>query len=135
MRILISFDIDGTLEVGDPPGPVTLDMVRRARESGCIIGTGSDRTLSVQQELMDRNHIQIDFVSLKHRLTEVKDAFEVERYYHIGDTELDRQFALRAGFDFLWMESAASEPWLNRAKLSELASDGLDLNPEDQSKR
>ena len=112
MKILISFDIDGTLEVGDPPGPVTLDMVRRARESGCIIGTGSDRTLSVQQELMDRNNIRMDFASLKHRLSEVKAAFEVERYYHIGDTELDRQFALSAGFDFLWMQSAANEPWL-----------------------
>jgi hypothetical protein len=96
-KILISFDIDGTLEVGDPPGPVTLEMVRRAREFGCIIGIGSDRTLSVQRE---------------HKLSDVKAAFEVERYYHIGDTELDRQFALRAGFDFLWMKSAASEPWL-----------------------
>ena len=28
MAILISFDIDGTLEVGDPPGPLTMDMVR-----------------------------------------------------------------------------------------------------------
>jgi hypothetical protein len=111
-KILISFDIDGTLEVGDPPGPVTLEMVRRAREFGCIIGIGSDRTLSVQRELMDKNNIHMDFVSLKHKLSDVKAAFEVERYYHIGDTELDRQFALRAGFDFLWMKSAASEPWL-----------------------
>ncbi len=111
-KILISFDIDGTLEVGDPPGPVTLDMVRRARESGCIIGIGSDRTLRAQQELMDSNNIHMDFVSLKHKLTEVRAAFEVEQYYHIGDTELDRQFALRAGFDFLWMGVAASEPWL-----------------------
>ena len=112
-KILISFDIDGTLEVGDPPGPVTLEMVRRARASGCIIGTGSDRTLGVQRELMDRNNILVDFVSLKHRLSEVRETFEVERYFHIGDTELDRQFALSAGFDFLWMGSAASEPWLN----------------------
>jgi hypothetical protein len=28
--ILISFDIDGTLEGGDPPGPVPLEFVRRA---------------------------------------------------------------------------------------------------------
>ena len=112
MKILISFDIDGTLEVGDPPGPVTLDMVRRARESGCIIGTCSDRPLRAQQELMDRNNIQVDFVSLKHNMREVRTAFEVERYYHVGDSELDRHFALRAGFDFLWREAAVSEPWV-----------------------
>ncbi len=111
MRILLSFDIDGTLEVGDPPGPVTLDMVRRARECGCIIGTCSDRPLGTQQELMDRADIRIDFVSLKHKLGEVRTAFQAERYYHIGDTELDRQFAVRAGFDFLWMKAAANEPW------------------------
>ena len=28
MAILISFDIDGTLEVGDPPGPLTMAMVK-----------------------------------------------------------------------------------------------------------
>jgi len=83
---------------------------------------------------MDKNNIRIDFVSLKHKLTEVKEAFEVERYYHIGDTELDRQFALRAGFDFLWMKSAASEPWLNGGRRSEIAAEVLDLNPEDLSK-
>ena len=27
--ILVSFDIDGTLEVGDPPGPIELALVRR----------------------------------------------------------------------------------------------------------
>jgi hydroxymethylpyrimidine pyrophosphatase-like HAD family hydrolase len=112
LKVLISFDIDGTLEVGDPPGPVTLDMVRRARESGCIIGTCSDRPLSAQQELMDGHNIQVDFVSLKHKLGEVMASFEAERYYHTGDTELDQQFALRAGFDFIWMDAAASEPWV-----------------------
>jgi hypothetical protein len=29
---LISFDIDGTLEVGDPPGSLTMAMVRRAKD-------------------------------------------------------------------------------------------------------
>jgi len=91
-------------------------MVRRARESGCIIGIGSDRTLSSQQELMAQNNIHMDFVSLKHKLGDVRAAFAVERYYHIGDTELDRQFALKAGFDFLWMKNAASEPWLDSGK-------------------
>jgi len=112
LKILISFDIDGTLEVGDPPGPITLDMVRRAQELGCIIGLCSDRTMSEQQGLMDKHNIQVDFVSLKYMLREVRDTFKAERYYHTGDSELDKQFALRAGFDFIWMDAAASEPWV-----------------------
>jgi hypothetical protein len=111
LKVLISFDIDGTLEVGDPPGPVTLDMVRKAQANGCIIGICSDRPLSVQRELMSKQNIQMDFVSLKHRLGDVNGAFGAERCYHIGDTELDRQFALRAGFDFIKMDVVPSELW------------------------
>jgi hydroxymethylpyrimidine pyrophosphatase-like HAD family hydrolase len=39
LATLISFDIDGTLVVGDPPGLITLDMVRQAQASGYLIGS------------------------------------------------------------------------------------------------
>ena len=42
MAILVSFDIDGTLEVGDPPGAVTMDMIRTARKKGFLTGSCSD---------------------------------------------------------------------------------------------
>ena len=113
MAILVSFDIDGTLEVGDPPGPITMDMVRRARAHGCIIGSCSDRPLPVQQDIWDQHNIQANFVSPKQGLSEVKTRFAAEEYYHIGDTELDRQFALEAGFQFLWMHAGHAEPWLD----------------------
>ncbi len=111
MKILISFDIDGTLEVGDPPGPITLEMVRKAQESGCIIGTCSDRPLAVQKELMNNQHIHMDFASLKHMLGDVKENFTAEKYYHIGDTDIDQQFAQRAGFGFIKMDAAKTELW------------------------
>ena len=38
MQRLISFDIDGTLEVGDPPGVIPLTAVRIAREFGLKAG-------------------------------------------------------------------------------------------------
>ena len=113
LAILVSFDIDGTLEAGDPPGPITMSMVRRAREQGCIIGSSSDRPLPVQQSLWDRHNIEVSFVSSKQNLPEVKSRFPAEKYYHIGDTELDRQFALAAGFHFIWMDDGNTEPWLN----------------------
>ncbi|MDA0988916.1 MAG: hypothetical protein O2783_07335 [Chloroflexi bacterium] len=112
MRILLSFDIDGTLETGDPPGPVTLNMVRNAKEIGCIIGSASDRSITSQNEMWERNNIVVDFVANKHVLTEIKQRFEADFYLHMGDRELDRQFALEAEFEFMWMDEATAQPWI-----------------------
>ena len=112
MRILLSFDIDGTLETGDPPGPITLEMVIRAKELGCIIGSSSDRSITSQRDMWARNNIEVDFVSNKHVLIEIKNRFEADYYLHMGDRELDRQFAREAEFDFMWMDEAAGEPWI-----------------------
>jgi hypothetical protein len=43
VTIVLSFDIDGTLELGDPPGGITMEMVRRAHELGYLVGSCSDR--------------------------------------------------------------------------------------------
>ena len=115
MKILLSFDIDGTLETGDPPGPVTLDMVRRAKEAGCIIGSASDRSITAQQNMWDKHNIVVDFVSNKHVLGQIKERFEADYYLHMGDRELDRQFAREAEFEFMWMDEAATEPWIAMA--------------------
>jgi hypothetical protein len=116
LRILLSFDIDGTLETGDPPGPVTLEMVRRAKELGCIIGSASDRSVRAQQMMWDKNEIEVDFVSNKHVLIDIKERFEADWYLHMGDRNLDEQFAREAEFDFIWMDEAATEPWLAKIK-------------------
>ena len=84
MRILLSFDIDGTLETGDPPGPITLEIVIRARELGCIIGSSSDRSITSQRDMWARNNIEVDFVSNKHVLIEIKQRFEADYYLHMG---------------------------------------------------
>ncbi len=113
MAILVSFDIDGTLETGNPPGPITMNMVRKAQAHGCIVGSASDRPLPVQQAIWDRHSIEVSFVSAKQGLPDVKSRFPAEEYYHIGDTELDRQFALAAGFHFVPMDAGNTEPWIN----------------------
>jgi len=106
---VVSFDIDGTLVIGDPPGLVTLEMVRRARSLGYVIGSCSDRPIRNQQELWAAASIEVDFVSLKHRLDEVKERFPALRYVHIGDTDVDRHFARLAGFEFHHVDHLPNE--------------------------
>ncbi len=111
MAILLSFDIDGTLEVGDPPGPITIEMVRRAHESGYLVGSCSDRSLSGQRALWVKHNIPVQFVASKHQLPNVKSQIEADSYFHIGDRDTDRQVADQAGFGFWTMDVGATEPW------------------------
>ena len=112
---LISFDIDGTMFFGSPPGHITLDIVRKAKELGYLIGSASDRTISNQTDLWKEHGVEVDFVSLKHRLPELKEKFNGPKCLHIGDTEMDRYFAVQAGFDFLWIHevpNTGNHDWL-----------------------
>jgi hypothetical protein len=108
---LVSFDIDGTLEVGEPPGIVPVALVRTAKRLGYLIGSCSDRPVSYQQQMWARLGIAADFTVLKHRLTDVKARFAAAAYYHIGDTDNDDFFATAAGFRFLRAEAAAHRAW------------------------
>jgi hypothetical protein len=109
--ILVSFDIDGTLEVGQPPGIVPIALVRRAQRLGYLVGSCSDRPISYQQAMWERAQIAADFTALKHRLDDVKARFPAAAYYHIGDTELDHFFATAAGFRFLRAHPDAHRAW------------------------
>jgi hypothetical protein len=108
---LVSFDIDGTLELGEPPGIITIEMLRSVKRRGFLIGSGSDRPISYQRDLWKRLAIAADFTVLKHRLAEIKVRFHAQAYYHIGDTDLDDDMATRAGFRFLRADAAGRETW------------------------
>ena len=114
MVTVVSFDIDGTLEVGDPPGFITIPMVVSAKQRGWVIGTCSDRPLSHQRTIWERLAIVPDFTVLKHRLDDVRDRFPAHAYYHIGDTDIDEHYAIRAGFEFLRVGAAAHHTWVPR---------------------
>jgi hypothetical protein len=118
-ELLVSFDIDGTLEMGDPPGPLTAEFVRRAQKHGCLIGSGSDRTLREQSEMWALVGIVPDFVSGKHHLRRVRDQFACTRFVHIGDTEVDAHYAKQADFEFIFVLDLArrAEGWGSRPGL------------------
>lgn len=112
-RWLLSFDIDGTLEIGDPPGPVLLALVRAARSRGHVVGSSSDRTLAEQRALWAAAGIDVDFVNRKHELALVRQQFDCARFLHVGDTETDRWYATRADFEFFVAGAALNDELLS----------------------
>jgi len=103
--VLISFDIDGTMEFGHPPGPVTVDFVRSLAADGHVVGSASDRTRSDQAGLWEAAGIDVAFVGGKHHLPEVRDRYPDLRRLHIGDTHVDEHFARLADFEFCWVDA------------------------------
>jgi len=110
---LISFDIDGTLETGEPPGYITMALVRKALELGYIIGSCSDRTVSHQRQMWMEHDIAVAFTVLKHQLDQVKAEFSAEHYYHIGDTNMDRHYAELNGFAYLFPDTSVDHLWVS----------------------
>ena len=108
---LVSFDIDGTLECGQPPGVVPLALVATAQRLGYLVGSCSDRPIAYQQALWDALGIAVDFTVLKHRLFELKVRFAATAYYHVGDADADALYANDAGFRFLKADAAAHAAW------------------------
>jgi hypothetical protein len=103
--VVVSFDIDGTMEFGDPPGPVSAAVARDLVARGHVVGVASDWPRSSQQPLWSRHGIEPAFVGGKHHLHEVKARFAAARYVHVGDTEVDEHYALLAGFEFLHVDA------------------------------
>ena len=108
---LISFDIDGTLEVGDPPGRITIARVRQALELGYIVGSCSDWPVSRQQRMWTEHRIAVAFTVLKHQLDRVRAQFSAEEYYHIGDTNMDQHYAERNGFAYFYPDASVDHLW------------------------
>ncbi|MET0276088.1 MAG: HAD family hydrolase [Acidimicrobiia bacterium] len=106
-RVLVSFDIDGTMEFGDPPGPVSAAVARELVERGYIVGVASDWPRSAQQPLWSTHGLEPRFVGGKHRLHEVRAQFDADHYIHVGDTDIDERYARQAGFAFIHVNDLA----------------------------
>jgi len=109
---LISFDIDGTLETGDPPGSITIERVREALALGYIVGSCSDRPVSHQQRMWAAHGVTVAFTVLKHQLDRVRTEFSAEHYYHIGDTNMDKHYAELNGFAYFFPDGSIDHLWL-----------------------
>ena len=115
MPKLISFDIDGTLEVGDPPGCITIARVQQALDLGYIVGSCSDWPVSHQRRMWAERGIAVAFTVLKHQLDRVRAEFSADAYFHIGDTNMDKHYAERNGFVYFFPDASIDHLWLSRA--------------------
>jgi len=100
-EILVSLDIDGTMEFGEPPGPVTVAIVRRLLAAGVVVGSASDRTRGDQEDCWRACGVGVAFVGGKHHLDDVRARFAAARYVHVGDTYVDEHYAGLHGFEFV----------------------------------
>lgn len=99
--VVVSFDIDGTMEFGDPPGPIPASVARELAARDVVVGVASDWPRSNQQPLWSRHGVEVQFVGGKHHLPTVRTRFPAARYLHVGDTDIDERYAHLAGFEFL----------------------------------
>jgi hypothetical protein len=119
--LVVSFDIDGTMEFGEPPGPVTVALVQSLLAAGIVVGSASDRTRTDQQQCWTACGVGVAFVGGKHHLDDVRTRFVADRYVHVGDTHVDEHFAGLHGFEFVSVDDPAAAV----AALRALAPDGL----------
>ncbi len=111
LKRLIAFDIDNVLEVSAEPGPVTLDMVRRAKDMGYLIGSCSDIPVSQQQAMWEKHGIPVDFTVLKHRLDEIKPRFQADECYLVSPRDTG-DYSRIFGFVFLPVDTTRDQPWM-----------------------
>ena len=117
-------------EVGDPLGSITMEMVRRAKDLGYIIGSCSDWTVSQQRRIWMEHDIAVAFTVLKHQLDLVKAEFNTEQYYHIGESNMDRHVrpnVMDSSFSIptlLWDRSLDTNPTYMRRLLAKICVDG-----------
>ena len=102
---LISFDIDGTMEFGDPPGILTEEVVNYFRDRGAMVGSASDRPVSSQRSMWKQYGFELDFAILKLHMKTLRTEYpEFTSYWHVGDRPLDQQNAKEAEFTFFWVD-------------------------------
>jgi hypothetical protein len=68
--------------------------------------------VSDQRRIWTAHDIAVAFTVLKHQLALVKAEFHADQYYHIGDTNMDRHYAERAGFEFFYPDTAVDHLWI-----------------------
>jgi hypothetical protein len=121
---LITFDIDGTMEFGEPKGLLTREHIEYFRSHGALIGSASDRPQSSQERMWTEYGVTPDFYVMKHRMGELKRRHpDAHTFWHVGDRPVDQKTAQAAGFTFFWPDQFPS-PEMGEGFLPKRGPDG-----------
>ena len=110
-NMVISLDLDGTLEFGDPPGPITPAIVRALQQATAAVGSASDRTARDQARLWQRFSLEPDFVVVKAQLRSIPARYPSRLLVHIGDRFADHLEAINAGALFVHVDTLSVTEW------------------------
>lgn len=111
-RLVISFDVDGTLQFGDPPGPITPRTIKALQEARVVIGSASDRTVTDQTRMWRQASLKPVFIVVKNQLRTLPSSFPNSLLVHVGDRFADELEASMAGVVFVHVDTLSSEQWL-----------------------
>lgn len=111
-RLVVSFDIDGTLEFGDPNGPVVTGLVRALQDTRVVVGSASDRTVLDQRRVWSAAGIEPEFVVVKNHLRRIPNDYPGGLLVHVGDRFADELEAANAGAVFVHVDALSWDEWL-----------------------
>ena len=100
MRVLVAFDVDGTLTCGSPPGPIEPRLLRELKKAGFTVGIvgNYERALKVVAGL--DFYLEGDPFKAEN-LARVASAFKPCLAIYVADLPSDREAALKAGFIYV----------------------------------
>jgi len=100
MKVLIAFDVDGTLECGNPPGPIRLERVRLLKEAGFTVGI-----IGALERVMPKlPNLDFYYPGDPHKpegLKEVKEKFKPLLAIYVADLPSDRKSALKLSYSYI----------------------------------
>lgn len=99
-EVLVAFDVDGTLEVGSPPGPIRLEAVRRLKERGLIVGIVGAKE-KVEAALRGLDFYMGGDPHKERNLRELAARYRPALAIYVADRPSDREAALKAGFCYV----------------------------------
>ena len=107
MKVVVAFDVDGTLEVGNPPGPIKLSELKRLKELGLVVGiVGAFE--KVKRIISDLEFYYPGHPHKPKYLKEIKERYNPVIAIYVGDDDADRVAALSSGFIYVRPEDYPS---------------------------
>jgi len=100
LSVVVAFDVDGTLEVGDPKGPIKLEEVKRLKEAGFTVGIVGAKE-KVEGLLRGLDFYMEGDPFKEKNLKELMRRYRPKLAIYVADRPSDREAALKAGFCYV----------------------------------